>query len=129
MSIPVPPVPIFIAKAIADNKAQGGKNMTKTDESLQKLVDTGIIGKCEKHGEIVYFNASEDCPTCAEKPVKKVKGKVQSLIKAEPEPAEPQGFIDKLKAMPTKKKLILGIVAFGIMWIALNYGAIMSYFR
>jgi hypothetical protein len=112
--------------------------MSKTDESLQTLVDKGIIGLCEKHGEKVYFDASEDCPACVAKPAPKTRKKlnVKEVIKP-PEPEEDlerdesaMGRIREFIVNPKNRgKLILLSVAFIVlMWLYYNYAAIMSYF-
>jgi hypothetical protein len=112
--------------------------MSKTDESLQNLVDKGIIGLCEKHGEKVYFDASEDCPTCTAKPMPKARKKlnVKEVIKP-PEPTEDlekdesiTGRIREYVLNPKNKGMliVLGIGFVGLIWLYLNYPAIMSYF-
>jgi hypothetical protein len=105
-----------------------------TTESLQKLVDTGIIGKCEKHGEVVYFDASETCPTCAEKPTKSKKKPVPVPVKETPKEEVPQDFVGKIQSFiqnpkNTKFKIFLGVMIFILLWLMFNYGAIMSYFK
>lgn len=112
--------------------------MTKTDESLQTLIDKGIIGKCEKHGEVVYFDASGECPTCAAKPLpKSLKRKlvVQPVKPPEPDPNEEvddsitgriMAFVKNPKNKGTIIILVVGLL--GFIWLYMNYPAIMSYF-
>jgi hypothetical protein len=112
--------------------------MTRTDESLQILVDKGIIGLCEKHGEKVYFDASEDCPTCSAKPLPKVRKKlnVKEVIKPpEPEEEVPQdttliGRMQSFVQSPKNRGKVIAMVVAVILlcWLYLNYAAIMSYF-
>lgn len=106
--------------------------------SLEELITKGIIKTCDKHGaELVYFDATQECPVCKvviqNKPINKKKLPT-SLIKKEPEKVEetieePKGLIERFKAMPTKKKAILIGAAIVIMWVAMNVGSIMSYFK
>jgi hypothetical protein len=113
--------------------------MNATEESLRALVDKGIIGLCEKHGEKVYFDASQDCPVCTvAKPLPKVRKKlnVKEVIKP-PEPIEDlekdesiTGRIREYVLNPKNKGTIIILVVglIGLIWLYLNYPAIMSYF-
>jgi hypothetical protein len=105
-----------------------------TVESLQALVDKGIIGKCEKHGEVVYFDALLlTCPECAETPPIKGKKKPSSLIKANPIPEVKELTEEEKEAIAAKKKrkryIIIGAILVVVFWLFSNCNAIVSYFK
>jgi len=105
--------------------------------SIEDLIEKGLIKTCDKHGsELVYFDASQDCPVCKvviqEKPLNKKK--IAQSKQPVPEPIkpkkveEPQGIMDRIRAWSLRKKVVMAIVIVVILWVFLNYKAIFSYF-
>jgi hypothetical protein len=112
--------------------------MNTTTESLQTLVDKGIIDICTKHGEEpIYFGALETCPVCNEgrkQKLTKRKLKVEP-VKPEPEEEVPQdttliGRMQSFVQNPKNRGKVIAMVVAVILlcWLYLNYAAIMSYF-
>jgi uncharacterized Zn finger protein (UPF0148 family) len=108
--------------------------------SIEELIEKGLIKTCDKHGvEVVYFDATQECPVCKvviqSKPLNKKKtSKIPEPVKPEikkndPENTEPMGMVEKWKSFSIKKKVILIAVCVVILWLMMNLSSLVSYFK
>ena len=105
--------------------------MNTTDESLAELIKKGIIDSCDKHEEVIYFGALENCPVCNQ--VKSLKIKKKAPLPIIEETKEPELTDEQKAEIETKKKrrryLIIGIILLAVLWVLSNMNAIMSWFK
>jgi uncharacterized Zn finger protein (UPF0148 family) len=111
--------------------------------SIDDLIEKGLIKTCNKHGaELVYFDASQECPICKiviqSKPLNKKKAILQSK-QSVPEPEKPKA-VDERNLMEKardwwnnkhnmKQKIFLFIVIVFLLWTYMNCQNIMSYIK
>jgi hypothetical protein len=113
--------------------------MNTTNESLEELVRKGIIDSCNKHEEVIYFGALENCPVCtgivknATKLRKKVVEKPKNIEEPTEEVVKDTSIIGRMREFvqnpQNRGKVIFMVVAVLLLcWLYLNSAAIMSYF-
>jgi hypothetical protein len=108
--------------------------------TIEDLIQKGLIKTCDKHGvELVYFDATQECPVCKvviqSKPINKKKLPQPVPVPAKEPPKqhlEDLGLIDKVKAFladpkNNKKKIVIAVILLVLLWVYMNCQNLVSY--